>query len=88
MDEECKDLIDRLVRLEPSDRLGAGGPGGGMDQLMAHPYFKGIDFENLHLAKVPISDTFIQELKSKEEEEEKEMKSGTGFGGGSVYLSD
>lgn len=88
MDEDCKDLIDRLVRLEPSERLGAGGVGGGMDKLMTHPYFKGIDFENLPNAKVPISDTFLQELKSKEAEEEKEMSHSVGFGGGSVYMSD
>ena len=88
MDRDCRDLIDRLVRLEPAERLGAGGSGGGMDKLMSHPYFEGIEWEKLHLTKVPISEHFLHELRLREEEEEKELKKNAGFGGGSIYLSD
>ena len=85
MDRDCRDLIDRLVRLEPAERLGAGGSGGGMDKLMSHPYFEGIEWEKLHLTKVPISEHFLHELRLREEEEEKELKKNAGFGGGSIY---
>ena len=39
-------MIEKLLQLEPLDRLGAAGTGHGMDALMAHPFFKGIDFKS------------------------------------------
>ena len=54
MPEEAKDLIERLLRLKPIERLGAGEPGSPNDlqQLLRHPYFKTVDLPNLHLLKV------------------------------------
>lgn len=39
-----KDLVERLIQMEPTDRLGCPKTTHDMDSLMAHPFFKGIDF--------------------------------------------
>lgn len=44
MDAGCQDLIERLVVLNPEERLGSGGESGDLEALMMHPYFKGIEF--------------------------------------------
>lgn len=45
---EAKDLITKLLRVDPSQRLGAGnfdnGTDNDMDTLKAHPFFEGINF--------------------------------------------
>ncbi|ONI23718.1 hypothetical protein PRUPE_2G204000 [Prunus persica] len=43
--EEAKDLIDRLLDLDPSRRPGAGPD--GYAALKMHPFFKGVDWKNL-----------------------------------------
>lgn len=54
---ETKDLVERLLKLNPQDRLGAGSPGSPNDlnQLIKHPYFSGIDLNNLQTMKVPLT---------------------------------
>jgi 3-phosphoinositide dependent protein kinase-1 len=46
---EAIDLVERLLKLNPRERLGAGKPGSPNDlqQLVKHPYFKNINFSNL-----------------------------------------
>lgn len=55
MDEDCKDLINKLLQLEPMKRLGAGRPGSGnsYEDLMLHPFFKGINWLEIGKAKIP-----------------------------------
>lgn len=49
--EEAKDLIDRLLDLDPSRRPGAGPD--GYAALKMHPFFKGVDWKNLKAQTPP-----------------------------------
>ena len=48
---EAKDLIQKLLVRDPSQRLGAGIEGFGNDynDLRRHPFFDGIDFDKIFL---------------------------------------
>jgi hypothetical protein len=50
------DLIEKLLQLNPNDRLGAGPPGSMNDYaaLKAHPYFKGMNFNTLDSTFPPL----------------------------------
>jgi hypothetical protein len=37
-----------MIMINPAERLGAPESSGGITSLKNHPFFKGIDFENLH----------------------------------------
>ncbi|CAI2363704.1 unnamed protein product [Moneuplotes crassus] len=54
INEDLKDLIDKLLVIEPMHRLGAGRPDSGhsYEDLMQHPFFTGIDW--LTIGKDPI----------------------------------
>ena len=41
MDPQCRDIIDKLIVIDPSKRLGANG---SMDKLKQHPFFTGVNF--------------------------------------------
>ena len=43
IEPKCRDLIDKLLQLDPNERLGAAGT-GGMDSLKRHPFFQGINW--------------------------------------------
>ncbi|KAF1880184.1 hypothetical protein Lal_00022313 [Lupinus albus] len=51
LSDEARDLIDRLLDTDPSRRLGAGA--GGYDALKRHPFFKGVDWDNLRAQTPP-----------------------------------
>jgi len=44
--EVAKDLIDQLLELDPENRLG-NRVGGGYEELKSHPFFEGINWEEL-----------------------------------------
>lgn len=56
MPHEAKDLVERLLKLNPGERIGAGKPGSPNDynMILSHPYFEGIDFSNLLFSTVPL----------------------------------
>lgn len=56
LEPEAIDIIDALLHLDPSERLGAGPPGSHNDYeaLKAHPFFKGINFKTLSQTAPPI----------------------------------
>lgn len=56
IDPDVKDLIDQLLVIDPSQRLGSGVPGQENDsrQIRAHPFFKDFDFDNFREQPVPI----------------------------------
>ena len=47
MSAECRDLIDALLQVDPDVRLGHGGA----SELQEHPWFAGLDWDNLARAK-------------------------------------
>ena len=47
MSSECKDLVDRLLQLDPCDRFGHRGAG----EIKLHPWFKGLDWTSLARTK-------------------------------------
>ncbi|KAL6126403.1 hypothetical protein ACLB2K_074452 [Fragaria x ananassa] len=49
--DEAKNLIDRLLDLDPSRRPGAGPD--GYTALKMHPFFKGVDWKNLRAQTPP-----------------------------------
>ncbi|XP_077237700.1 3-phosphoinositide-dependent protein kinase 1-like isoform X2 [Tasmannia lanceolata] len=49
--DEARDLIDKLLDMDPSKRLGCGP--GGYAALKIHPFFKGVDWENLRGTSAP-----------------------------------
>ncbi len=53
---ETIDFIDRLMQIDPFQRLGAGAPGSGNDyeKLKQPPFFKGINFKKLQNTSPPI----------------------------------
>ena len=56
--EEAKDLINKLLVIDPSKRLGSGKD--GIQNLKHHPYFKNINWEELRELKV--TPPFIPEI--------------------------
>lgn len=47
--ELARDLVGKLLVLEPSERLGASDEhGSGYPSIRAHPFFVNVDFETLH----------------------------------------
>lgn len=53
---EAKDLVERLLKLKPIERLGADrfGSPNDINQLLKHPFFNSIDLNNLHQSIVPL----------------------------------
>ncbi|KAK1311023.1 3-phosphoinositide-dependent protein kinase 2 [Acorus calamus] len=49
--DAARDLIDKLLDIDPNKRLGAGPH--GYAALKKHPFFKGIDWHNLRRAPTP-----------------------------------
>lgn len=46
MDPNFVDLVDSLIQINPSDRLGCPGTKYDMKKLMKHRFFKGINFKS------------------------------------------
>ena len=65
----AKDLCIKLLDKDPSRRLGWGRSGmiNDIEALKSHPFFYGIDFDNLVLWKspVPVSDVIRSSLKKR-----------------------
>ncbi|KAK1948008.1 3-phosphoinositide-dependent protein kinase 1 [Phytophthora citrophthora] len=54
LSDEAKDLITKLLQKNPEDRLGGTGA-DAISAVKAHPFFKGINFENHMQAQQPIA---------------------------------
>lgn len=58
---EAQDLIQKLLTLDPQKRLGSNGS----HEIMSHPYFNGIDWDNLFESEAP----FVPHLEDPESTE-------------------
>ena len=56
MPEDVRDLIIKLLKKKPEERLGSGKPGSGneMAKLKEHPFFKEINWDWLRESKSPL----------------------------------
>ncbi|XP_061196072.1 3-phosphoinositide-dependent protein kinase 1-like [Saccostrea echinata] len=48
----AQDLVEKLLVLDPEQRLGCEEM-GGFEKLKSHPFYEGIDFEHIHERKPP-----------------------------------
>ncbi|CDW79872.1 agc pdk1 protein kinase [Stylonychia lemnae] len=62
-DKYSQDLITKLLKKDPQQRIGAGPPGSKNDfqVLKEHPFFDGIDFNDLHLQQPPLKYSQIKQ---------------------------
>lgn len=58
VDDASKDLINKLLVANPSERLGAQN----IDELLSHPFFSGIDFSTIKDQTPPASERISFEL--------------------------
>ena len=58
LSDDTKDLIDKLLQINPQRRLGAGRPGSQNDihALKSHAYFSSIDFAQLANLDSPLTE--------------------------------
>lgn len=61
IDNDTRDIIDRLLDLNPLRRIGMAG----YSDFKRHPYFKGIDFDKLEKRKLPVPCLQVFDKKSK-----------------------
>ena len=84
LDIDSKDLISKLLVLNPQDRLGCGEPGtkNDLNALKNHPFFKSINWKNQFYMQAPVKrDTKIfaealVKLQKLENKKSKVMKTG------------
>lgn len=69
IEDDLKDLIDKLLIIEPMKRLGAGGPGSGnsYEDLMLHPFFTGIDWNTIGNVPIPYDKKVLKNIVKKKE---------------------
>ena len=52
-DSRVKDLVSRLLVINPEERLGSLESRTGYPSIKSHTFFEGVDFSSLHLSKPP-----------------------------------
>ncbi|XP_041085965.1 3-phosphoinositide-dependent protein kinase 1 isoform X1 [Polyodon spathula] len=64
---KAKDLVEQLLSLEPSKRIGCDEM-GGYEPLKAHPFFESITWNNLHLETAPKLTPYLPAMSEDDED--------------------
>jgi len=64
---EARDLVKKLITLEPSERLGANDKDGYVS-IKNHPFFKDINFDVLYKSSPPQIESYLNTSSSEEED--------------------
>lgn len=69
LDEDCKDLINKLLQVEPMKRLGAGRPdsGNSYEDLFKHKFFDGINWETIGTDPIPYDESKLKDIVKKKQ---------------------
>ncbi|KAM7354814.1 phosphoinositide-dependent kinase 1 isoform 2-T2 [Cochliomyia hominivorax] len=67
-DKDAEDLVKKLLKLNPAERLGAQDLNGRYESIRSHPFFKNIDFETVRQQTPPPISPFLPDLIKEEEE--------------------
>ena len=59
MTAECKDFIQKCLKKNPTERLGAQN---GVQDIIGHPWFKGMDPDKLLRKETPMPDDYKPQL--------------------------
>jgi 3-phosphoinositide dependent protein kinase-1 len=64
---QVRDLVESLLRLEPSERLGATDMTlhGAYQSIKRHPFFSGLDFDRLYQTTPPFTLDTADHLKGR-----------------------
>lgn len=61
-DEQAEDLVRKLLRLHPAERLGAQDISGRYNSIRSHPFFEGIYFETIRQRPPPQISPYLPDL--------------------------
>ncbi|KAI8126113.1 3-phosphoinositide-dependent protein kinase 1 [Lucilia cuprina] len=67
-DKDAEDLVKKLLKLNPAERLGAQDFSGRYESIRSHPFFKNIDFDAVRQQTPPPISPFLPDLIKEEEE--------------------
>ncbi|XP_065361028.1 3-phosphoinositide-dependent protein kinase 1 isoform X2 [Calliphora vicina] len=67
-DKDAEDLVKKLLKLNPAERLGAQDLSGRYESIRSHPFFKNIDFDDVRQQIPPPISPFLPDLIKEEEE--------------------
>ncbi|KAJ6230309.1 3-phosphoinositide-dependent protein kinase 1-related [Anaeramoeba flamelloides] len=78
--EQARDLVDKLLVINPEERIGAKGD---FESLKSHPFFDGIDFNNLLEAEPPFLQAYPPTYDSAQKKKfKKQRKNNSKYTGG------
>ncbi|XP_061387063.1 3-phosphoinositide-dependent protein kinase 1 [Musca vetustissima] len=68
-DKDAEDLVKKLLKLNPAERLGAQEFGGQYDSIRSHPFFKNVDFDSVRQTTPPAISPYLPDLVREDENE-------------------
>uniref|UniRef100_A0A1A9UJC2 3-phosphoinositide-dependent protein kinase 1 n=1 Tax=Glossina austeni TaxID=7395 RepID=A0A1A9UJC2_GLOAU len=66
-DKDAEDLVKKLLRSNPAERLGAQDTHGHYESIRNHPFFQGVNFETVRQQTPPPISPYLPDLNKEEE---------------------